>query len=256
MTRRIYYAYDSILGLVRRNHEDNFFIDGHRLEESNTGTHRIHTGIMDADSMTLVGIFDGMGGEAAGETAAYLAAATLDQENEGLSMIPEDAVAPVTYEAYLDRLCRKMNDRVCAYASQHRIRSMGSTAAYLLIGKGQVSCANVGDSRIYRFRKGKLAQLSKDHVQKSFFYRKGGLTQYLGIPSDEIILQPHMVTEDYVEGTVYLLCTDGVTDMLDDKKLETILAETEDPGEMIVRMEQEILRNGAKDNATMIVLKV
>jgi len=253
------YACRSIQGLVRRNHEDNLFIDGEYLEEINEGMDRIKTGtltVRPGECMTA-GVFDGMGGESAGETAAYLAARRMHREYEAGNVLEgEETDELIRMADAANRLCQDMNESVCRYAAVNNIRTMGCTAAYILFGEKYVTCANVGDSRIYRMKKKHLSQLSVDHVRRSFLYRKGPLTQFLGVDPEEMILQPHILGEPCEKDTVYLLCTDGVTDMLDDRTIQKILSSAADLTGMIEKMEERILQNGAVDNATMLVFRI
>jgi len=259
----IRYAYYSMPGLVRLHHEDNLYIDGNSLERINSGTEQIITGTIKCSEGAVAGVFDGMGGEAAGETAAYLAARRMHESCGGpLAGELRGLCGSAEQERFLDQLCQDMNESVCRYASEHHIRSMGSTAAYILFGRECISCANVGDSRIYRFRGSEMKQLSVDHVRRSFLGRKGALTQFLGVEPEEMVLQPHVESDDYVDGTCYLLCTDGVTDMLSATVIRELVAPAgrmaPDAGlyAVIEKMRAGILENGARDNATIMLLQV
>lgn len=108
----------------------------------------------------------------------------------------------------------------------------------------------------------KITQLSIDHAQKGNLLRKGPLTQYLGIPEEEMILEPYIGTGSIKKGTRYLICSDGVTDMLRDKSLLDIVSEKGLGGERnienrlvkVVRtLYEEIMRYGAVDNATIVL---
>ena len=189
------YAGFSMIGLIRGNHEDNLYADGVILPEINQGLSAPVSGVHRADSRLLFGVFDGMGGESAGETAAYLAARTMKRL---VSQDSEDSAETAWIRSvlrfsdtyghfgeggdYLEELCLKMNRSVCAYAEEHHVMNMGSTAACLSFAPDAVCSMNVGDSRIYRMSRDTLQQISEDHTRHSCFSRKGALLQYLGIP--------------------------------------------------------------------------
>ena len=116
MSYKIQYAYTCSRGKVRKNNEDNFWVLGNYLERLNGGMATIVEGQVSQKTVPAFGVFDGMGGESCGETAAFLAADTFQQcyqEDEGEC---QDYV-----EEFLRNSCISMNNEVCRYAWEHRV---------------------------------------------------------------------------------------------------------------------------------------
>ncbi|MFR8311648.1 MAG: PP2C family protein-serine/threonine phosphatase [Ruminococcus sp.] len=151
MTYHIDYAYTCHAGKVRPNNEDNFWCCGEHLPVSNHGTEEIRTGLRLRESLPVMAVFDGMGGESQGEMAAWLASDSLEhfyRENKGMLR-----KAP---ELFLTEACKDMNQAVCDYGREQRISAMGTTMAMIAFGKKEAYICNLGDSRIYRFSKGEF----------------------------------------------------------------------------------------------------
>ena len=113
MTYHIDYAYTCHAGKVRPNNEDNFWCCGEHLPVSNHGTEEIRTGIRLRESLPVMAVFDGMGGESQGEMAAWLASDSLEhfyRENKGMLR-----KAP---ELFLTEACKNMNQAVCDYGRE------------------------------------------------------------------------------------------------------------------------------------------
>ncbi|MFR3946022.1 MAG: PP2C family protein-serine/threonine phosphatase [Ruminococcus sp.] len=130
MTYHIDYAYTCHAGKVRPNNEDNFWCCGEHLPVSNHGTEEIRTGLRLRESLPVMAVFDGMGGESQGEMAAWLASDSLEhfyRENKGMLR-----KAP---ELFLTEACKNMNQAVCDYGREQRISAMGTTMAMLAFGK-------------------------------------------------------------------------------------------------------------------------
>ena len=252
--KTIRYAAACVQGNARRNNEDNLFCDGFYLPENNSGMEEIRTGQL-TGSRSMVAVFDGMGGEAAGETAAYLAARTLSEENSKANTFSGRLALRLNSTGAAAGLCRSMNDAVCRYASTNRIRSMGSTVAGLLISGKQITGFNLGDSRIYHMSDDGFQQISQDHNERSVIRRKTPLTQFLGIPESEMHIEPHYNARPLHANERYLLCTDGVTDVLEDSEIQEFLCNTSSPADTIRAMLDKISACGYVDNTTLILLE-
>ena len=149
-----------------------------------------------------------------------------------------------------------MNHQVCRYSEENRVGSMGTTAALLLFGAQATFACNLGDSRIYQVQDGMFRQISVDHVLDGGFYGKAPLTQYLGIPEEGMLLEPYVTRLDYTLGTRYLICSDGVTDMLSDEEIGSILALEIPVDETAELLLERALEKGGKDNVTIVVCQV
>ena len=129
-------------GKIRARNEDNFFFDGTFLPEENNGLEKtlVLNGLLKKDR--VLAVFDGMGGERYGHSAAYAAASGM---NAHKAKEPEE-------------LIRQLNLQVFEKAQSLFTSRMGCTAAMLLFRNDRLTICNLGDSRIYRLRDGKLNQ--------------------------------------------------------------------------------------------------
>lgn len=251
MTYHIKFAYTCHTGKVRQNNEDNFWCCGELLPAKNRGIEEIRTGVRLRESLPAMAVFDGMGGESQGEMAAWLASDALERfykANKGLL-----GKEP---ERFLQEACQEMNQAVCSYGRENRISAMGTTMAMIAFGKREVHICNLGDSRIYQLSDGHFSQISSDHVLKNYRFGKAPLTQFLGVEETEMKLEPAVETFPYKDGERYLLCSDGVTDMLSDHEIEEILRGNLPVEESVQEIRNKVLEKGARDNATIILCEV
>ena len=116
---------------------------------------------------------------------------------------------------------------------------------------------NLGDSRIYQISsEGKLGQLSLDHVLGGGRFGKPPLTQYLGIPEESMGLEPTIVPQKAEIGTRYLICSDGITDMLSDGEIADILTREISVSETVELLVERALIKGGRDNITVILCEL
>ncbi len=257
------YAYFSMIGSIRNNHEDNLYIAQHMLPMNNNGSESVISGKISLCNQPLIGVFDGMGGESYGEAAAFIAADTMRQKDQkrqaavlrNMENRPEGS-ASWKPDIFLEDLCRDMNSEVCRFEKEKRIRSMGTTAVCVLFREQEACFANIGDSRIYLLHGSRLQQITTDQVSSSIFYSKPPLSQYLGMEEEEMILLPQIGKIRLSPGDRILLCTDGVTDMVTDQEIEKYLLPEESVEICLMNLQQAILQAGAKDNATAILCTV
>lgn len=237
-------------GYVRSNNEDNFYFRGLSLPEENNGLEIPLCWEFDTEKRVSLALFDGMGGQARGQTAAFTAAQTLHQ----LAEKPEND--PILY---LTRLTRGLNLGVHRRSGQLHIHGMGTTLALLCFLENKVYSCNLGDSRIYRFREGKLEQLSLDHTDAQVgwnLYGRARLTQYLGMDPGEFRVEPCITEQPLRSGDVYLLCSDGLTDMVTPGMLRKLLEEEHDPERCVQSLVGQALEAGGRDNVTVILCRV
>ena len=251
MRHQIEYAYVCHIGKVRNNNEDNFWCCGEFLPAQNQGMDHIRSGSVSQSELPLLAVFDGMGGESCGEMASFLAAGACGtfygQKKTELSEEPE---------LFLKDICTEMNRAVCEYSEENRIRSMGTTAAILAFSPEGVYGCNLGDSRIYHSRDGQFRKVSRDHVLGGSLFGKSPLIQYVGIPEDNMALEPSMVKMELEQGTRYLLCSDGLTDMLSDGEIADILTREISVQETVEVLLDRALKKGGRDNTTIILCEV
>ena len=132
---------------------------------------------------------------------------------------------------------------------------MGTTAAVVLFEGRNVHICNIGDSKVFRYRDGQLLQLSKDHLCFAPFGVKPALSQSLGIPPEKLRLEPFYMRTDCAEADMYLICSDGLTDMLTNEEIQAVLS-SNSATPTVTRLLELALRNGGKDNITIILCKI
>jgi protein phosphatase len=201
-------------------------------------------GTKKAKENSTFGIFDGMGGEECGEVASYIAA-----QDAAALKIGNDAAAD------LSRFCYKANEDICEYARLHQVSAMGTTAAMLVFTKKQIALCNIGDSKVFRFSDGELKQISVDHIAVSAYRIKPPLSQNLGIPPSEMIIEPYLAQGKYTDGDVFLICSDGLTDMVSVERICSVL-DSEPIKNAVMTLLEESLANGGRDNITIILCKI
>lgn len=241
----IEYYYASSIGKCRKANQDNFSCNGEFMESENQGTGGVKEGTASVKKLPVFGVFDGMGGEERGEMAAFIASRHMSEFDFGKE----------SGEKGFFTFCTQANRQICQYATENEVSSMGTTAAILRFEKNKSILCNIGDSKIFLFNEGNLTQLSYDHVGIAAFGRKPPLTQNLGIPEDEMIIEPYVAAGDYAPGEIYLICSDGITDMLTQLQIQQIL--TEHSGrEAAEKLLEGALVSGGRDNITFILMYV
>ncbi len=247
-------------GRRRKNNEDNFFFAGRYMASSNQGLDSILEKSFSLKKERFFAVFDGMGGGEYGEIAAYTAAKAAEEYLQA-----EEKNRPLSFglnekKENLEILCRQMNDRIFREASRLDVEMMGSTLAGLYFSKELVWIVNVGDSRCYLLRDRVLRQISKDQTDEAYMKengisnRKPYLTQYLGMDPEEIRLQPYVDLLQWEREDRFLLCSDGVTDMLPFSLLEEILQQKNNPEACVRAILKAALKAGGRDNITAMVV--
>lgn len=218
----------SDVGLVRKNNEDSLF--------------------MDADRGLLV-VADGMGGHAAGEVASQLTVKTI-----------ADRVEPPSRWWIFGRTTRERDVLIEAIRASNRAvreaaardeerHGMGTTIVALWIQSRRAHVAHVGDSRIYRYRRGGLVQLTRDHSWPSEDgSMRNVLTRAIGA-EDEVEID-HRVVET-APGDVFVLCSDGLTRTVDDSTIAGVIQEAPDGQSAVDRLIERARQSGAPDNVTV-----
>lgn len=247
-------------GLVRRNNEDSFYLNGTFMPRERMDEGAFFTGSSSSYNQ-LYAVCDGMGGADNGEDASFSAVHMLEGLKPNLKALLDENVLTDTL--------RRMSDTVNDAATEKGLRS-GTTLAMLLVDGNTAQVSNVGDSRVYRFRQGHLEQISKDHSKVQRMIDMGLITpeqartdperhkisQYLGMPK-EIRCSPYIVSNiPLAPGDVYVICSDGLCDMVEDREIEYILQQNQNPPEAARDLYDAAIRHGGRDNVTIIVLRV
>ena len=133
---------------------------------------------------------------------------------------------------------------------------MGTTLAMTLFTPESMFVCNLGDSRIYFSDGEHFRQVSTDHVLGRNLLGKAPLTQYLGVPEEQQILEPSIQEIEHKEGYRYLMCSDGVTDMLSDGEIADILAREIPLADIVELLLERALQKGGRDNVTIVLCEV
>ncbi len=233
-------------GLVRQNNED---VWGEVAE------------------LGLFVLADGMGGHRAGEVAAREAVSSLCR----LMRKALENKTQISFEDlkfHIQQSIEQVNASVYKLSrAETQLKGMGTTLCCLQFHHQGVIYAHVGDSRIYRFRKKKLEQLTNDHSlvrelidlgqidedQVPEFLYKNIITKAIGT---EPTVSPTVQTSKIVLGDTYLMCTDGLTDLLSREDIEAIMSRAptiRDAGKTLVASAKE---KGGHDNITVVIIQV
>ena len=244
------------VGKRRKGNEDNYYLFGLYKHDISVDSKKERKTAR--SGQLLAAVYDGMGGEEAGEIASLTAAKSFIPC--ALENVREEAVRQVT----------DANNVICAEMRRRGGGRMGTTAVLLYIDREKAICCNVGDSRCYLIRNGVLRLLSVDHSEGENMIRMGimseeqarkskswhKLTQHLGIFPEEFTLEPHFSEEILLqEGDSFVLCSDGLTDMVMDDMVAKLAGGLQKADETAERLVEEALKNGGKDNVTALVLR-
>jgi protein phosphatase len=248
MANNIRYVCCCNTGRIRKNNQDNFFVDWKYLYSENFALETPLTGIHSVAERPAYAVFDGMGGEKHGEIASFISANTFSKALKTLSGEPA---------AVLNSACYMMNDAVCHFMLENSIRSMGSTAAILMFDPQYVTVCNLGDSGVFRVNESNLLKVSTDHVESnSAFSSKPMLTQFVGIPKEEYLIEPSIKILNYASGDRFLICSDGLTDMVKEPEIAAIINSCPNIEVAADMLLAEVLRRGGVDNTTIIICEV
>ena len=229
------------VGSVRDNNEDNYFVNGRYKTDSNINTEAF-SDKKEHLSYTYA-VCDGMGGESYGELASLIAVATLAKYQK------------TDIRRTISDYIRHANDFICDLIRKNNKRKSGTTIALLNIQKNTAISYNIGDSRVYFYRKGMLYLLTEDHVDAN---SKNNLTQYLGIFPSEMSIDPYVSDEVKIKkGDIFVLCSDGLNDLVEASEIVEVLSlEKDDVTETVKKLAGLSQEKGGKDNVTVIVVKI
>jgi len=226
---------------------------------SDTGRRRLRNEDAYVCDPPLFAIADGMGGAQAGEIASRLAATAIAERARGVQ--GEGAVAGLVQAANARVYRRALEDPAAA--------GMGTTVTVGLFDgeSGTITIGHVGDSRAYRIREGRLEQLTADHSLVAELVRTGRLTpeQAAEHPHRSVITravgtEPNVDVDTFTieaaPGDLYLLCSDGLTDMVDDAEILAIAGAAEHVPETVARLLVDAANHaGGVDNITVVAFE-
>jgi protein phosphatase len=232
---------------------------GSYARASDTGRKRRHNEDSYVVAPPLFAVADGMGGAQAGEVASKLAAAALEDTDPGTFSGPEKVT----------QLIQEANRRVYERASEDPSTSgMGTTMTVAIVEGNEVTIGHVGDSRAYLVRDHELEQLTEDHSLVNELLKSGKLsraeaevhpqrsviTRAVGTDPD-VDVDAFVVTADI--GDVFLLCSDGLTDMVgDDEILQIVEKSPSDLDRVTKSLVAAANRGGGEDNITIVAFAI
>jgi PPM family protein phosphatase len=220
-------------------------------------------------------VADGMGGHRAGDVASKLASESIT--DFFVRTASEDVTWPFHFDAQLseeeNRLStaiRLANRHVYEHSVRsHDLRGMGTTVVGALFSsrKGRMFIGHVGDSRAYRVREGTIVQLTRDHSLLNEYLTampdmteeqrnelpKNVITRALGMQDN---VEVDMVGDDAHVGDVYLLCSDGLSGMVDDQDIQQVVQDYQTPEAICKRLVTMANEHGGEDNVTAVVIAV
>ncbi len=244
MGTKIAYACVCHVGRIRKMNQDNYTCERmYRYNGKDTKVYPL-TGEVSARKCSVFGVFDGLGGEQRGEESSFLAAKRASHtEWKG------------NLKTQLYDFCIAANEEICDFAKKEQLQSTGTTVAMLAFQGDRLYVCNLGDSRIFRISGQSIEQISKDHVAPCAHGRKPPLSQCLGIPKEEFVIEPYIVKLRCKVGERYLICSDGVTDMLSEPEIQAIAVE-KSVKKASRKMLKQALAKGGRDNTTLILLEI
>lgn len=207
-------------------------------------------------------VVDGMGGSADGEVASGIfveAAKEVFKCEFGRSVGETSALVR---EAF-----RLGNERILAHAGRYpQSRGMGCTAELIAFTENMYIVGHVGDSRTYQFRDGELRQITKDHSLVQNQLEQGLITQeeakkhhLRNIVLRAVGIQPSieldMIRGKTLPGDIYLLCSDGLTDMIDDALIQDILSSPMGLADKVEQLIEQARSAGGHDNITVVLCR-
>lgn len=245
MTLDIHCATDT--GRARNNNEDSVASD---------------------EATSLVVLADGMGGYNAGEVASGMCTSFIKSELGRWLGEASDAATDTDVRRAMDICVDNANRAIFNAANSNpQYAGMGTTLVVGVFRESRLLLGHVGDSRAYRLRAGKLAQITHDHSllqeqidsglitaeQAAFSANKNLVTRAVGV-EDTVLLETHL--HEVQSGDLYLLCSDGLSDMLDDDAIEQLLLGCDLLPEAAAQLVAAANDAGGKDNISVILVRV
>lgn len=244
----------SNVGTRRENNEDNFNISGITVDSAID-----KKAYLQKSNSAVITLCDGMGGEAAGEVASQTAVTEIEKHKIRIIRDFNEKAIKEAIDYANDKVCEKMYELK---------KYIGTTLVMIAFKKSTALIANVGDSRAYLFRNQELKQLSVDDTEAQRMVNSGiisandamsipekhRLTQNIGIPSDEMLIEPNFYHLLIRHNDKILLCSDGLTDMVSESEIADIMSKMQSAEDCADELVKTAIENGGKDNVTVIVL--
>ena len=239
------------VGCCRDRNED-YVIDWRLKSRS---TEAPHDGV-------ILAVADGVGGHNHGDVASRMVCELLANHIRGLGGRPQTTS---TFCASMAMIFQEINDEIIDQGEKNpAYEGMGTTLTSLVLFAKYALVAHIGDSRLYRLRSGQLLRLSPDHTMVQSMLDKGILDTAqaqvhpyrhiltAAIGRDKVLADTYTQIEEFSPGDRYLLCTDGLYDVLPDDKISEILDYSTSPAVACDRLVNECLAEQVEDNISVV----
>ena len=237
----------SKVGCVRSQNEDMVLLGSHFVRNDAFST---RVDLTNSDRY-IMAVADGMGGHNRGDVASSDALHNLEFYFHDLPT----GLSPESIKDKFEDWLVSINNIIDSKGrSDDQYKGMGTTLVGLAFYEGQFYTLNCGDSRLYRFRDGDLTQLTSDHSLSNMLgssQHSNVITNCIGGGATSSFIDIVNITDDIKEGDVYMLCSDGLTDMLPDSIIYTLLAEGSDANTLC----DAAVAAGGLDNVSCCVLQ-
>lgn len=238
---------NSVTGITRSNNEDSIYICSEEDKIKN-----------------LYIVADGMGGHNGGEIASKSAIEYF------LEYVNKHADEEIRHEDLPDLLVGGIaycNEQVYKKSVENEdLNGMGTTFSCVVIANGKATIAHVGDSRVYLYRKNTLSQITKDHSYVMEMVKQGKITfeEAATHPKRNIItravgsasnIEADIFVENLEENDILLICSDGLSAMVMDNRIQEIIGNSEDITKILQQLINEANNNGGRDNISAIIIR-
>ena len=238
----------SRIGCVRSQNEDMILVGNQFIREDSYRTQVV----LDCDDRMIAAVADGMGGHNRGDVASN---DTLHNLQYFFYDIPSCLSAGDFNEAMVGWLDSINNYIASKGRADEQFKGMGTTLVGFAYYNREFYSMNCGDSRLYRFRNHQLVQLTTDHSLSNMVVgekRKNVITNCIGGGCHSSFIDMVQMTGDVMQGDVFMLCSDGLTEMLPDGAISTLLEQNADADALC----SAAIEAGGIDNVSCCVISI
>lgn len=237
------------MGCVRQNNEDMVLVGKKLLRDD-----RLQGAVEpnEENPIFVVAVADGMGGANAGEIASQMVLEMFREGIYGLAAGLDDGALKTA----INSMCLDIHQKVLQEGMADAAKiGMGTTLVGLLYYEGRLILINAGDSRLYRFRNGTLMQVSRDHSLRNLSGNSEApsniiVNSFGGGNNFYVDVEP--AGKKALDGDIFILCSDGVSDMLNDEEIEAVLTREGFEDALL----EAAKRKGGKDNISYVLTEV
>lgn len=239
---------DSRVGCVRENNEDMVLVGEHFVRD---GKLHVQVDLAEKDRY-LIALADGMGGHNSGEVAS---SDVLHNIQFYYGDIPSGLTPGDLNESFCEWLESMNNNLDAKGRADVELKNMGTTFVSLAYYEKEFYWLNCGDSRLYRMRDGKLSQVTTDHSLSNMMgtsEHSNVITNCIGGGCKTSFIDMVQYTDNVQQGDVFVLCSDGLNDMISDAEIESILLS----GKNSPALCDAAIEAGGYDNVSVVVVRV